>query len=60
MLNGVLLAGFAVLISSSLLFWLITQMLYDRQPVGHSGLHIRFGPNRTATTDRPKSGQAHP
>ena len=59
-LNGALLAGFAVLTGSSLLFWLITQMLYDRQPVGHSGLHIRFGPNRTATTDRPKSGQAHP
>lgn len=59
-LSRVLLAGFAVLISSSFLFWLLTQMLYGRQPVGHSGLHIRFGPNRTATTDKPKSGQAHP
>ena len=52
--------GFAILVMSSLLFWAITLVLFAQAPIPHSGLHIRFGPNRTVSKKKPKAGQNHP
>ena len=52
--------GFAILVMSSLLFWAITLVLFGQTPIPHSGLHIRFGPNRTVSKEKPKAGQNHP
>lgn len=34
--------------------------LFGANPISDAGLHIRFGPNRTATRERPTRGSAHP
>lgn len=40
--------------------WAVVRALYGDQFAGHAGLHIRFGPEATATKDRPSPGQPHP
>jgi hypothetical protein len=40
--------------------WGITRALYGDKHAPFSGLHIRFGPNATATKSKPKAGQQHP
>ncbi len=52
--------GLSIFVISSFLFWSITLVLFGQTPVSHSGLHIRFGSNRTISTERPKAGQNHP
>ncbi|MEO2002529.1 MAG: hypothetical protein ABGY41_00355, partial [Candidatus Poribacteria bacterium] len=38
----------------------VARSLFGANPISDAGLHIRFGPNRTATTERPTRGSAHP
>jgi hypothetical protein len=40
--------------------WGITRALYGDEQAGFSAKHIRFGPNATATAEKPKVGQPHP
>jgi hypothetical protein len=40
--------------------WATVRHLYHNQFAGHSGLHIRFGPNATATKAKPASNLPHP
>lgn len=51
--------GIAAFVLSSLLFWGIIRTVWGDTFAGHSGLHIRFGPNATAKGN-PKKGQPHP
>ncbi len=52
--------GVAAFCLSSLLFWGITRVVYGGQKALNANLHIRFGPNATATTAKPKKNQPHP
>jgi hypothetical protein len=40
--------------------WGIVRAVYGDRFAGHAGLHIRFGPNATATPAPPTPGQPHP
>ena len=42
------------------IFWLLTRIMFSDHPIAYSGLHIRFGPERTATKAKPKPGERHP
>jgi hypothetical protein len=42
------------------IYWSLTRILFNDSPIAHSGLHIRFGPDRTATKTKPKQGESHP
>jgi hypothetical protein len=53
-------AGIAGMILSVLLDWGIVRARYEDQFAGHAGLHIRFGPNATATKEKPETGKPHP
>jgi len=53
-------AGIAGMILSVLLDWGIVRAMYGDQFAGYAGLHIRFGPNATATKEKPTAGKPHP
>lgn len=40
--------------------WAFIRAIYGDRFAGQAALHIRFGPNATATKEKPKAGQAHP
>jgi len=40
--------------------WGVTRAIYGDQQASHSSKHIRFGPNATATPEKPKPGVPHP
>lgn len=54
------ITGSIVAIFMTLAEWGITHGLYGRNHAPGAGLHIRFGPNATATKEKPKIGQEHP
>jgi hypothetical protein len=53
-------AGIAGMIITVLLGWGIVRAMYGDQFAGYAGLHIRFGPNATATKEKPMAGKPHP
>jgi hypothetical protein len=40
--------------------WAIVRTVWGNQFAGHAALHIRFGPNATATKEKPAAGKPHP
>ncbi|MEK7675006.1 MAG: hypothetical protein AAB676_04110 [Verrucomicrobiota bacterium] len=60
LLKKTLVIGLAGMTLSVLADWGIVRAIYGDQSAGHGGQHIRFGPNATATKEKPKAGQAHP
>ena len=54
------LVGSIMMVLTTLIFWGITLAIYGAKHAPHSGLHIRFGPNATATKAKPKAGEEHP
>ena len=56
----VLSFGLAAVVLITMTEWLITHALYGHQHAPGAGLHIRFGPNSTATKAKPQAGQKHP
>ena len=52
--------GLIAMAVTTLTFWGVTHAIYGTSHAPDAGLHIRFGPNATATKEKPKSGQAHP
>jgi hypothetical protein len=57
----------AALIAGAILFaattcgdWAIVRALYGNQFAGQAALHIRFGPDATATKKKPAANQPHP
>jgi hypothetical protein len=49
--------GFALSVMAD---WALVRGVYGDQFAGEGRLHIRFGPNATATPDRPRPDQPHP
>jgi len=45
---------------SLLIDWGVTRAVFGDQQAPHASKHIRFGPNATATTAKPKPGVPHP
>lgn len=56
----ILVVGFAGALILLLVFHALTYLLYGKQHIPNAGLHIRFGPNATATKAKPKAGHDHP
>ncbi len=54
-LFGSLLAALSVLGD-----WAVIRGLFGDRPVGNASKHIRFGPDATATKEKPKVGAPHP
>lgn len=52
--------GTIVMVLITLAEWGITHAIYGNKHVPGAGLHIRFGPDATATKDKPEAGQKHP
>ena len=52
--------GLAASVLSIAADWAIVRALWGDQFAGHAGLHVRFGPNATATKEKPARSQPHP
>ena len=52
--------GLIVMVLSILLDWGVIRLVYGDRPAPHASLHIRFGPNATATKAKPSPGAPHP
>lgn len=62
---GALLKKAVVVGMLATVLWLLvdcglTRAMYGNELAGFSAKHIRFGPNATATTEKPAVGQPHP
>jgi hypothetical protein len=53
-------AGLIAALVSIAADWGIIRAIYGDSFAGFAAKHIRFGPNATATTEKPKEGQPHP
>jgi len=53
-------AGVIAMAASVAADWGIVRAIYGDTFAGFAGKHIRFGPDATATTEKPKEGQPHP
>lgn len=51
---------FGVSVIGILILWGLTHAVYGKAPIPHSGTHIRFGSDATATKVKPAAGQKHP
>ena len=58
-LKTVVVGSLAMLLTT-LAAWRITYAIYGDRHAPGAGLHIRFGPDATATKAKPKVGQEHP
>ena len=56
----VVLIGLVGMAFSVVADWGITRAIYGDRPAPGANLHIRFGPNATATKAKPAPGQPHP
>ncbi len=52
--------GLLGMIASTVIETGVTRWVYASAKAPHASLHIRFGPNATATKAKPKAGQMHP
>jgi hypothetical protein len=52
--------GLVVAAVAAVCFWGATHGLFGRQQVPHAGRNVRFGPNATATREKPGAGEKHP
>ncbi len=59
-LGKTVLVGLLAVAFTTLAEWLITKAIYGDKHAPGAGLHIRFGPDATATKLKPKAGQRHP
>ena len=60
LLPKTIFVGLIAMVLSVLADWGVTRALYGDQPAPHASKHIRFGPNATATKEKPKPGVPHP
>jgi hypothetical protein len=54
-LVGVVAAALSVLVN-----WAVTRGVFGDHQAGYASRHIRFGPEATATKEKPKPGAPHP
>lgn len=60
LIRKTVVAGIILTAATTLLEWRIVRALYGDTPAGGGKRQIRFGPEATATTEKPKEGQPHP
>ena len=60
LIRKTLIIGMAVTILAVVVDWGLVRLMYGDNFAGNAGLHIRFGPNATATTQKPKANAPHP
>jgi len=54
------IVGLIAMVLMTLAEWRITHAIYGNRHAPGAGLHMRFGPNATATKAKPKAGHEHP
>ncbi len=59
-IGTVAIAGAIATVLITLAEWGLTHAIYGKQHIPHAGLHIRFGPDATATKAKPRAGENHP
>lgn len=59
-LRGLVAIGITLFVVSTASEWGLVRILYGDKPAGYANLHIRFGPNATATQAPPPPGKPHP
>ena len=59
-IGGTMVMGSIAMLLTTLAAWRITHAIYGDSHAPGAGLHIRFGPDATATKAKPKAGQEHP
>jgi hypothetical protein len=59
-LSRTIAAGLMLTILSLIADWAIVRAVYGDRFAGYANKHIRFGPDATATTEKPKPGLPHP
>jgi len=52
--------GSLAMLLTTLAAWRLTHAIYGYKHAPGAGLHIRFGPNATATKKKPEAGEKHP
>jgi hypothetical protein len=60
LLPRTILVGLAATAFSVVGEWAIVRGIYGDRPAGSAARHIRFGPDATATTEKPNPGLPHP
>ena len=60
LLKKAVVVGMLATALSLLADWGLTRAMYGNELAGFSAKHIRFGPEATATTEKPAAGQPHP
>ncbi len=60
LLKKAVVVGMLATVLSLLADWGLTRVMYGNELAGFSTKHIRFGPDATATTEKPAAGQPHP
>jgi len=58
--NRATVIGLGAATLSVLADWAIVRGIYGDRPAGDASKHIRFGPDATATKEKPKAGVPHP
>lgn len=56
----IMIAGAIAMALATLAEWRLTHAIYGHEHAPGAGLHIRFGPNATATKTKPQPGRRHP
>jgi hypothetical protein len=60
LIRRVLAVGLMATVLSIAVDWAMVRAVWGNQFAGHAALHIRFGPNATATKEKPAANQPHP
>ncbi len=60
LLRRAAVVGMAALIAALFMQWGIVRAIYGNRFAGHGGHHVRFGPDATATAEKPKPGAPRP
>ncbi len=60
LLKKAVAVGMLATVISLLADWGLTRVMFGNELAGFSAKHIRFGPDATATTEKPAAGQPHP
>ncbi len=52
--------GLVTAVLASVVPWAVIRGMYREQQIGYASRHIRFGPEATATTEKPSADKPHP
>ena len=60
LLPKTIVVGLVAMVLSLLADWGVARAIFGNRQAPHASKHIRFGPDATATTAKPKPGVPHP